>query len=173
MERRTLLGLLAAMPVVAKAAEVCDPHALGACPNILLDTNTTWDGAPMAYLKTKHPRLNIRTIQFSPGIFNGWHIHETPVYIYVMEGDFQVDMIDKQGNQITKVFHAGEAFSEVVDTVHRGGNPSTDTWTKLVVVNTTQDDCPFMTPVGSPPVCKAKWSGPHGEEGEHRGHGEH
>jgi len=104
-------------------------------------------------MKTHRPELTIRTIQFSPNTYNNWHIHEAPVYIYVMSGDFEVIMIDKHGHQIRKTFHAGEAFNEVVDTTHRGGNPSASNWTKLLVMNPSEVNCPFMTPIDSPYLC--------------------
>lgn len=144
-------GILAMASSLTFAA--CDPYAPGACSEILLDTTTTWDGARMKYLQTRRPELTVRTIQFSPNTYNAWHIHEAPVYIYVMEGDFEVILINRYGQEVRRTFHAGEAFNEVVDTTHRGGNPSTSNWTKLLVMNPTEVDCPFMTPDGSPDLC--------------------
>jgi quercetin dioxygenase-like cupin family protein len=145
-------ALLASTSSLALAAP-CDPNAPGACTEMLLDTKTTWDGAKMHYMQTRHPELTVRTIQTSPGTYNDWHIHEAPVYIYVMSGDFEVIMIDKNGQEVRKTYHAGEAFNEVVDTVHKGGNPSSSTWTKLLVMNPSERNCPFMTPEGSPYLC--------------------
>jgi quercetin dioxygenase-like cupin family protein len=147
-----LSGMLAIVPLVSFAA--CDPYADGACTEMLLDTTTTWDGAPMKYLKTKNPELTIRTIQFSPTTYNNWHAHEAPIYIYVMSGDFEVIMVDKHGTEQRRTFHAGEAFNEVVNTTHRGGNPSYSEWTKLLVMSPSEIGCPFMTPNGSRRLCK-------------------
>jgi quercetin dioxygenase-like cupin family protein len=153
-------SLLTALPFVVLVsasslaqAQACDPHAPGSCTDMLLTTKTTWDGKKMEYMHTHRPELTVRTIQTSPGTYNDWHIHEAPIYIYVMSGDFEVIMIDKHGKEIRKTFHAGEAFNEVVDTIHRGGNPSTTNWTKLLVMNPTEVNCPFMTPEGSPYQC--------------------
>jgi len=135
------------------AAAFCAPDAPGACTDMLLQSTVTWDGAPMKYLRTRHPELTIRTIQFSPGTYNAPHIHEAPVYIYVMTGAFEVILADGR----SQTWYAGEAFNEVMNTVHRGGNPGT-TFTKLVIMSPSMEDCPFMTLVttlqSDGPQCK-------------------
>jgi quercetin dioxygenase-like cupin family protein len=148
-----LLGMLALTPSIGFGAP-CDEYAPGACTEMLLQSSVTWDGAPMKYLKTRQPELTVRTIQFSPRTFNQPHIHEAPVYIYVISGDFQVDLLDNQNRVIeSRVWHAGEAFNEVMNTNHLGGNPSPNTWTKLVIMGPSKVGCPFMTAQGVEPVC--------------------
>jgi quercetin dioxygenase-like cupin family protein len=120
----------------------CAPDAPGACTEMLLQSTVTWEGAPIKYLRTKTPELTIRTIQFAPGVHNAMHIHEAPVYIYVMSGSFEVNLLDGRYER----WEAGQAFNEVMNTVHNGGNPSATEWTKLVIVSPSIVGCPFMTP---------------------------
>ena len=129
----------------------CAPDAPGACTEMLLQSNVTWDGMPIRYLRTKNPELTIRTIQFAPGTYNKWHIHEAPVYIYVMSGSFDVILADGR----KETWFAGQAFNEVMNTVHYGGNPSATEWTKLVIMSPSIKDCPFMTawPLVDGPQC--------------------
>lgn len=152
--KQLLMGCTIAVAAVASTTvrAECAPDALGACTEMLLQSNVTWDGEPMRYLRTKTPELTIRTIQFSPQTYNQWHIHEAPVYIYVMSGSFEVIL----GDGRHETWFAGQAFNEVMNTVHKGGNPSSTEWTKLVIMSPSIKDCPFMTPwpLTDGPQCK-------------------
>lgn len=152
MERNNLIkaGLIAFFAMASSVSfAACDPKAPGACTDMLLDTTTTWDGTPMHYVRTTKPVLTVRTIQFSPTTYNAWHFHEAPVYVYVMSGDFEVISFDDRGKEKRAMFHAGDAFNEVVDTTHRGGNPSASNWTKILIMTPSEVNCPFMTPADS------------------------
>jgi quercetin dioxygenase-like cupin family protein len=136
-------------------AAPCAPDAPGACTEMLLESSVTWDGAPIKYLRTRTPELTIRSIQFAPGVYNDWHIHEAPVYIYVMQGSFEVVHVDGR----RETWNEGEAFNEVMNTPHYGGNPGS-VHTKLVIMSPSIADCPFMTPwpLTDGPQCKESGS---------------
>lgn len=86
--------------------------------HVLLVTGTTWTGEPIKYMKTKTPEVRIQTVEFAPGAATPWHYHPVPSYLYVQEGTFQVETGDGRLQQFT----AGQAFVEVVNTLHRGTN---------------------------------------------------
>jgi quercetin dioxygenase-like cupin family protein len=134
---------------------------------MLLQSSVTWDGAPIKYLRTRTPELTIRTIQFAPGVHNAWHIHEAPVYIYVMSGAFEVFLADGRYDR----WEAGEAFNEVMNTAHYGGNPGTVP-TKLVIMSPSEVNCPFMTawPLTDGPQCAED---EHWSDGRGWGHDRH
>ena len=124
------LAAACATPVLATdTATPIDTH-------VLLNTSTTWTGEPIKYMKTKTPEVRVQTVEFAPGAATAWHYHPVPSYLYVLEGIFQVETGDGRLQQFT----AGQAFVEVVNTLHRGTNVGSVP-TKLVV---------FYTGDGSP-----------------------
>lgn len=152
-----ILGLGAQNAIAA-----CDHSVNPLCVTVIAETTTTWDGAPMEYLKTRHPMMSVRTVELAPGAANSWHIHEAPQYIYVEKGSFEVFLDD--GRNMT--WQAGEAFNEVVHTLHFGRNPGTEP-TRLIVISATQEDCPFMTMPGEELQCT------NGDGHRNRHHGHH
>ncbi len=108
---------------------------------VVLTTNTTWDGAPMAYLNTDNPELSVRVIDFRPGAATAWHMHSAPGYIYVVKGSFRVELLDGTA----QTWYAGEAFNEVVNTAHFGMNPGPGP-AQLVVITPGEIGGDFMTP---------------------------
>jgi len=127
-----MLMLAAACATPAFAADAVTPIDT----HVLLNTSTTWTGEPIKYMKTKTPEVRVQTVEFAPGAATAWHYHPVPSYLYVMEGIFQVETGDGRLQQFT----AGQAFVEVVNTLHRGTNVGSVP-TKLVV---------FYTGDGSP-----------------------
>ena len=107
--------------------------------HVLFVTNSTWAGDPIKYMKTKTPEVKVQTVEFAPGASTIWHYHPVPSYIYVISGTFQVETGDGRLQQ----FNAGQAFVEVVNTLHRGTNVGTEP-TKLVVFY-TGDGSPVVT----------------------------
>ena len=113
--------------------------------HVLFVTNSTWAGDPIKYMKTKTPEVRVQTVEFAPGASTIWHYHPVPSYIYVISGTFQVETGDGRLQQ----FNAGQAFVEVVNTLHRGTNVGTEP-TKLVIFY-TGDGSPVVT-LAPPPV---------------------
>lgn len=128
------LALLALAVACASPAYATDGTPIHT--QVLLNTSTTWTGEPIEYMKTKTPEVRVQTVEFAPGAGTVWHYHPVPSYLYVLEGTFQVETGDGRLQQFT----AGQAFVEVVNTLHRGTNVG-NVPTKLVI---------FYTGDGSP-----------------------
>jgi len=82
----------------------------------LLHTSTWGDGVPLAY-PTGTPEITSKVIVIAPGADTGVHVHDTPLYAYVLEGDLTVDV----SNGTSKTFKAGDALMEV-SIAHHGHN---------------------------------------------------
>jgi quercetin dioxygenase-like cupin family protein len=139
LSRGILTVALAVLSFGALAGAECDPGTTF-CTHVILKDTTTWDGAPVQFLRTKYPEVEMQSKVFTPGTYNNWHIHRAPLYIYVERGDFEVILL----NGKKKTFKEGEAFLEVVNTIHRGGNPSSTNDTKLVIAVAGKVGLPFM-----------------------------
>ena len=92
--------------------------AEGASSKVLLQTGTTWNGAPIQYAAAARPEVQSMVIEIPPGASTPWHKHPVNNYAYILEGHLHLELEDKTIHD----FKAGEAFAEVVDTWHRGTN---------------------------------------------------
>jgi quercetin dioxygenase-like cupin family protein len=109
-----LIGFLLMTPFWAGAAE----YDTGVQGKVILQTEATSNGDPIAYLKTDHPKITVMTVDIAPGAKTGWHSHPVPVYAYVMSGRLTVEI---EGGK-TSEFKEGEAIIEVINTRHNGIN---------------------------------------------------
>jgi quercetin dioxygenase-like cupin family protein len=82
----------------------------------LLDTGTTWNAAPIHYQCPVRPQVTAMKVEIPAGEATPWHTHPVGNYAYVISGTLQLELADGT----THIFQAGEAFAEVVNTVHRG-----------------------------------------------------
>lgn len=82
----------------------------------LLSTETTWNAAPLTYQCPTKPQVTAVKVEIPAGESTAWHTHPVGNYAYVMSGTLQLELKDGA----THVFKAGDAFAEVVNTVHRG-----------------------------------------------------
>ena len=91
---------------------------------------------------TARKDIVIQRSVFNPGA-GPWHTHPGPSFIYVIEGEIKLQRHNQQqGCFETPVYHAGEAYSEIADEVHRAVVMSA---TPAVVLVTR-----FNIPVGAP-----------------------
>ena len=84
----------------------------------LLRGARSWDGAEMPDYPVGRPELVAMRYEFPAGEKLGWHHHDVMNYGFVAQGELTI--VDVNGNE--KVFRAGEALIEMVDTIHRGEN---------------------------------------------------
>lgn len=133
--------LLVLIGVIAASPSALAVHAGPIATSVLLLTNTTWAGKDIKYLKTKNPEVRVQTVEFAPGAATIWHKHPVPSYIYVLSGQFVVELADTTSRQ----FNAGEAFVEVVNTWHRGVNLGTED-AKLLIFYTGEVGTPITIP---------------------------
>ena len=70
-------------------------------------------------------------VTLAPGQSGSAHRHPGPVFVYVLEGEYELGIDD----QPVKVFKAGETFYEPTNCLHRvSRNPSKDATTRLIAV---------------------------------------
>jgi quercetin dioxygenase-like cupin family protein len=87
--------------------------------------------------------IRVMTATFRAGDKTPVHTHGFPVTVYVVEGEFTVEMKDKAPITIK----AGEAMVEPPDTVMTGLNRATAEQTKVVVFYVSTAGAPFVTPL--------------------------
>lgn len=86
----------------------------------VLKTESSWNGNPIAYAQGK-AEVSGLIVEIAPGGETGWHLHPVPSFGMVLEGELEVQL--KNGE--VKRAKAGEAFAEVVNTLHNGRNVGT------------------------------------------------
>ena len=83
----------------------------------LLSSGTTIIGQPIAYPEGT-PKVTAAIVSIPPGGETGWHLHEVPLVVYVLEGEVTVDY----GEKGVKVIKAGESVLEAMNWAHNGMN---------------------------------------------------
>ena len=86
----------------------------------LLKAENSWDGKQITYPEGQ-AEVTGMLIEIAPGGETGWHLHQVPSFGAVLEGELEVRLKDGQ----TKKAKAGDAFAEVVGTLHNGHNAGT------------------------------------------------
>lgn len=84
----------------------------------LLKTDTTSIGQKITYPSFANDEVSIVKVTIPAGASTGWHKHLFPVFGYIIEGTLTVETKDGKSNEFT----VGQAFSEVIDTLHNGLN---------------------------------------------------
>jgi quercetin dioxygenase-like cupin family protein len=126
-----VVGLFLMLSSSVYAAE----YESGVSGKVILQTEVTSSGDPIAYLKTDQPKITVMTVEIAPGAKTGWHSHSVPVYAYVLSGRLTVEI---EGGK-TAEFKEGEAIIEVVNIRHNGVNQG-EVPVKLVVFYTGGKD---------------------------------
>ena len=83
---------------------------------------------------------HILRVEFPAGWIGGRHYHTGDVFLYVVEGEFVVD-VDGEGR---KTFGPGEVYHEAVNKVMQARNPSTTVKTKAIVFQVGDKGEPLM-----------------------------
>ena len=83
----------------------------------LLSTGKTIIDQQIAY-PAGTPKITAAIVTIPPGGETGWHLHEVPLYVYILEGEVTVDY----GEKGVKVVKEGESILEAVDWAHNGMN---------------------------------------------------
>ena len=113
-------------PVVSTGSKT--PTVATAKKEVLVQSHQSWDGTNYTHYPSGPPELTVLKITIAPHSALPWHTHPFPNAGYILSGDLTIH--DKQsGKAVT--YHAGQAFAESVDRVHRG--ESGDTPTVLIV----------------------------------------
>jgi quercetin dioxygenase-like cupin family protein len=93
-------------------------YSKGVTVETLLKTDTTSIGAKIQYPAFSNDEVTISKVTIPPGESTGWHLHEFPVFAYVLKGTLTVQF----ENNKTMQFNENSSFAEVVNTLHNGLN---------------------------------------------------
>jgi len=87
--------------------------------------------------------IQVREILFAPGWTAPSHYHNSDLFIYVISGEFEVDM---EGEGL-KTYTAGQALRMMPNTPMDARNPSSNKPLKLAVFQVGNPDSAFVVPV--------------------------
>jgi quercetin dioxygenase-like cupin family protein len=90
--------------------------------------------------------IQMREILFAPGWTAPRHYHNSDLFIYVISGEFEVDM-DGMDSEGLKTYTDGQTLRMQPNTPMDARNPSTTKPLKLAVFQVGNPDSPFVTPV--------------------------
>jgi len=111
--RRAALSLCV-LALVSAPALAADNK--GVTAKEILRSSTWGDGVPLVY-PTGTPEITSRIVEIAPGADTGVHLHDIPLFAYILEGELTVDV----AGGATKVFKTGDALMEV-SVAHHGHN---------------------------------------------------
>ena len=87
--------------------------------------------------------VRVLTASFKPGDKTVFHSHRSPVTVYVLEGQFTLDL----EGRAPVVVKAGEAFVEPPNVKMTGYNKSATDTLRVVIFYVSDVDTPFLDPV--------------------------
>ena len=119
---------LAFMLALPATAEEVAPAAYQNLLTPLFKGNETIVGQKIAY-PAGDPKVTAAIVVIAPGKNTGWHTHEVPLFVNVLEGEISVDY----GSKGVKVYKAGESFLEAMDWPHNATN-KTDAIVRIMAV---------------------------------------
>jgi len=95
----------------------------------ILETNTTIIDQEIQYPAGK-PYVTSSIVTIPVGAETGFHIHEYPMYAFILEGEVTVDYVEKG----IKTYVKGDSFIEAINYEHNGKNTGTEPAKILVVL---------------------------------------
>lgn len=110
----------------------------------LYEGNQTIIGQEIAYPQGT-PKVTAAIVTIPPGQDTGWHTHQVPLFVYILEGEISVDYGDKG----VKVYKAGDSLLEAMNWPHNATN-KTDKPVKIMAVYLGATDKPNAEPVAAP-----------------------
>lgn len=112
-----LAAAFAALPLAARAEEPAQYQNL---LTPLLSSSTTIVDQPIAYPEGT-AKVTAAIVTVPPGGQTGWHLHEVPLFAYILEGEITLDYGEK--GIVTK--KAGDSMLEAMNWAHNGMNKGT------------------------------------------------
>lgn len=116
MRPAQLLVLTALTLTLQPGAYSLEPSA-SVKASLVLRTASSWNGTALKYPEGQ-AEITGTVIEIAPGGETGWHLHTVPSFALVLEGELEVQL----RNGATQRLQPGEAFAEVVNTLHNGRN---------------------------------------------------
>jgi quercetin dioxygenase-like cupin family protein len=121
---RSLLALpllaIVALPATARDEAPEYNHTVRATS--VLRTTTDVAGAALVYPTGAPAEVSGLVVELPAGADTGWHKHTVPCFAYILSGSIAVEQKDGP----TRTFQAGDAFAELVGTLHNGRTVGTD-----------------------------------------------
>ena len=96
---------------------------------IILETSKTIIGQDIQY-PSNSALITSKIVTFPAGADIESHLHESPIFVYVIEGEITVDY----GEYGIKTFQKGDSYMEAVNYIHKGVNNGDKPVTILIVV---------------------------------------
>ena len=115
-----LLGTLMPQVALTKDADIS--------VEALLSATKTTIGQMLTYPEGQ-AKITAVIVSIAPGKETGWHLHNVPLFGYILEGEATVDY----GADGRKTYQTGDSLLEAVDSQHNGINTSQNL-TRILVV---------------------------------------
>ena len=96
---------------------------------VLLSASETIIGQPIVYPTDGAAKITAAIVTMQPGQSTGAHLHNVPLFGYMLEGELTVDY----GADGTRVYQAGDSLLEAVGSLHNGTNTGAGIMRVLVV----------------------------------------
>jgi len=114
------LSALFTLPASAESRSANRSQEIGGSETItpLPDLTTTTAGEPLLYLDTPNPVISSDILTVPPGGVTRWMTHPVPAYVYVLQGDLTVQLMDGR----EKTVHQGQVALQPRAVWHRGRN---------------------------------------------------
>jgi quercetin dioxygenase-like cupin family protein len=93
--------------------------------------------------KAETQEVRVLTASFKPGDKTPFHTHRSPVTVYVLEGQFTLDLEGRAPVTVS----AGQAFVEPPGVKMTGYNKSTTDPLRVVIFYVSETGTPFLDPV--------------------------
>jgi quercetin dioxygenase-like cupin family protein len=136
------LALAAAAAVTPATLDVTPAQAASAKVDVLAKSTESWNGKPYTAYPAGQPELTVLKFVIPANTSLPWHTHPFPNAAYILSGQITVE--DRATGK-TQTYHAGQAFAESVDAVHRGTSGSDPV--VLIVTHAGVPGVPTFTPV--------------------------
>ena len=88
---------------------------------IILETGKTVIGQDIQYPTQASPLIISKIVTIPVGVETVEHVHEYPMYAYVMEGEIKVEYTELDTQEV-HVFGPGDTFIEAINVTHKGIN---------------------------------------------------
>lgn len=88
--------------------------------------------------------VRVMTASFKPGDRTLFHTHRFPVTVYILEGSFTLELVDRKEPVVIK---AGESFVEPIGVEMTGYNRSATSPLRVVIFYVSDKDTPFLDPI--------------------------
>lgn len=112
-----LIVAITALVCVSSLGQAQAPSVATAQKEVLTQSDHSWDGTKYTHYPSGPPELTVLKITIAPHSALPWHKHPVPNAGYILSGDLT---IHDQASGKSVTYHAGQAFAESMDRVHRG-----------------------------------------------------